>query len=57
MVSLDPVFIEDVARVTFGGMLADFLNRKTSSEYTPYDEVLNLLILEKLKCWSDRCNV
>ena len=45
--SQDPVFIEDVARVTFGSMLADLLNRKTSSKYTPYNDVLNLLILEK----------
>lgn len=45
--SLDPVFIEDVARVTFGSMLADLLNRKTTSKYTPYDKVLDLLILEK----------
>ncbi len=47
-VSLDPVFIEDVARVTFGSMLADLLNRKTASKYTPYDKVLDLLILEKV---------
>ena len=47
-VSLDPVFIEDVARVTFGSMLADLLNRKTTSKYTPYDKVLDLLILEKV---------
>ena len=40
----DPVFIEDVARVTFGSMLADLLNRKTSSKYTPLNQVLNLLI-------------
>ena len=47
VLSLDPVFIEDVARVTFGSMLSDLLNRKTSSKYGPLDEVLNLLILEK----------
>jgi hypothetical protein len=48
-VSLDPVFIEDVARVTFGSMLADLLNRRTDSKYTPYDKVLDLLILEKAR--------
>jgi len=42
--STDPVFIEDVARVTFGSMLSDLLNRKTSSKYTPLNQVLNLLI-------------
>ena len=47
VLSLDPVFIEDVARVTFGSMLSDLLNRKTSSKYGPLDEVLNLLIHEK----------
>jgi hypothetical protein len=29
----DPVFIEDVSRVTFDSMLKDFQNRKTSSTY------------------------
>jgi hypothetical protein len=29
----DPVFIEDVSRVTFDSMLKDFQNRKTSSKY------------------------
>jgi len=46
--STDPVFIEDVARVTFGSMLSDLLNRKTSSKYTPINQVLNLLILQAI---------
>lgn len=45
--SLDPVFMEDAARVTFGSMLADLVNRKTASEYTPLNHVLNMLIEEK----------
>ncbi|WP_455243930.1 hypothetical protein [Petrachloros mirabilis] len=44
----DPVFIEDVARVTFGSMLSDLLNRKTSSKYTPLNQVLNLLIRQAI---------
>jgi len=43
-VNLDPVFIEDAARVTFGSMLSDLLNRKTSSKYNPLNQALNLLI-------------
>ena len=33
-VTQDPVFIEDAARITLGSMLADLLNRETSSRYT-----------------------
>jgi hypothetical protein len=43
-VTQDPVFMEDVARVTFGSMLADLLNRRTGSKYTPLNQVLDLLI-------------
>ncbi|WP_455376887.1 hypothetical protein, partial [Petrachloros mirabilis] len=45
-VNQDPVFIEDAARVTFGSMLADLLNRRTSSNYTPLNQVLDRLIKE-----------
>ena len=46
VVSQDPVFLEDVARVTFGSLMADFLNRRTASQYTPLNEALNKLIQE-----------
>jgi hypothetical protein len=45
-VSQDPVFMEDVARVTFGSMLSDLLNRRTGSKYTPLNQVLDMLIHE-----------
>lgn len=45
-VTQDPVFIEDIARVTFGSMLADLLNRRTASNYTPLNQVLDRLIKE-----------
>lgn len=48
-INLDPVFIEDIARVTFGSMLADFLNKKTSSKYTPLNQILNLLIRDPVQ--------
>ena len=43
-VTQDPVFLEEAARVTLGGLMADFLNRRTSSRSTPLDETLNQLI-------------
>jgi hypothetical protein len=43
-VSQDPVFLDDAARVTLGGLMADFLDRRTSSKYTPLNEVLNTLM-------------
>ena len=43
----DPVFIEDVARITWGSMLADLLNGKTSSRYTRLNEFLENLLSEK----------
>lgn len=46
-VAQDPVYLEDISRVTFGSMLADLLNRKTSSTYTPLNHVLDLLIREE----------
>jgi hypothetical protein len=45
-VSQDPVYMEDVARATLGSMVADFLNQKTASTYTPVNKFLNNLIEE-----------
>jgi len=46
--SQDPVYLEDVARATLGGMIADFLNRKTASKYTPVNKFLDDLIKEAM---------
>ena len=43
-----PVYFEDIARATLGGMMADLLNRKTSSQYTPMNTFLNGLIQEDM---------
>jgi hypothetical protein len=40
----EPVFLEDAVRLTFGSLMSDFLNRRTSSKYTPLNEVLNTLV-------------
>jgi SpoVK/Ycf46/Vps4 family AAA+-type ATPase len=45
-VSQDPVYMEDVARATLGGIVADFMNRKTASTYTPVNKFINNLIEE-----------
>lgn len=45
--SLEPIFIKDVARAAFGGMLTDLLTRKTSSKYTRLNQFLDSLIQEK----------
>lgn len=42
--SEDPVYLEDIARVALGSMVADFMNRKTASRYTPVNTFLNNLI-------------
>lgn len=47
-VSKDPVFMEDIARVTFGGMVADLQNRRTASKYTPLNRALDRLIPEAI---------
>ncbi|MDF0666117.1 MAG: hypothetical protein P0119_08590 [Nitrospira sp.] len=47
-VSQDPVYLEDIARATLGGMMADFLNRKTASMYTPVNKFLDDLIKEAM---------
>jgi hypothetical protein len=44
----EPVFVEDAVRLTFGSLLSDFLNRRTSSHYTPLNEVLNALVHESI---------
>ncbi|WP_146216245.1 hypothetical protein [Nitrospira lenta] len=43
-ISQDPVFLEDAVRLTFGSLMADFLNRRTSSKYTPLNKVLSALV-------------
>jgi hypothetical protein len=47
-VSQDPVYFEDIARATLGSMMADFLNRRTASQYTPVNKFLNDLIQEAM---------
>lgn len=47
-VSQDPVYLEDIARATLIGMMADFLNRRTASKYTPVNKVLDDLIKEAM---------
>lgn len=43
----DPVFMEDAARITWGSMLSDLLNGKTSSRYTRLNQFLDNLLSEK----------
>jgi hypothetical protein len=38
------VYFEDAARVALGSIVADFLNRKTASNYTPLNKILDELI-------------
>jgi hypothetical protein len=40
----DPVYFEDSVRVTLGSIVADFLNRKTASTYTPLNKIVDELI-------------
>jgi hypothetical protein len=40
----DPVYLEDTVRVTFGSIVADFLNRKTASTYTTLNKIVDQLI-------------
>jgi hypothetical protein len=47
-VSQEPVFVEDAVRLTFGSLMSDFLNRRTSSNYTPLNKVLNALVHESI---------
>ncbi len=45
-VSQDPVYLEDISRVTLGSMGADFIKRQTASKYSPVNKVLNDLLEE-----------
>ena len=47
-VSQDPVYLEDIVRATLGGMMADVLNRRTASKYTPVNKFLDDLIKEAM---------
>jgi hypothetical protein len=40
----DPVYLEDALRLALGSMVADFLNGKTASTYTPLNKILDTLI-------------
>ncbi|HEX6531567.1 MAG TPA: hypothetical protein VF019_03010 [Nitrospira sp.] len=40
----DPVYLEDAIRVTLGSIVADFLNHKTASTYTPLNKIVDQLI-------------
>ena len=43
-VGQDPVYFEDIARVTMGSMIADFLNGETASSYGPLNDYIDQLI-------------
>jgi hypothetical protein len=45
-VSQEPVFFEDMARVTLASVLADLLNRRTSSKYTALNQFLDRVMRE-----------
>lgn len=47
-VSQDPVFLDDAARVTLGSLMADFLNRRTASQYTYLNETIDTLVRESI---------
>ena len=40
----DPVYLEDIMRVAMGSIVADFVNRKTASTYTPLNKIVDQLI-------------
>jgi hypothetical protein len=40
----DPVYLEDAVRIALGSVVADFLQGRTSSTYTPYNKALDSLI-------------
>jgi hypothetical protein len=46
--SQDPVYLEDISRVTLGSIGADFVKGKTASKYSPVNKVLNDLIEEAM---------
>ena len=45
-VSQDPVYLEDISRVTLGSMMSDFVNQKKASTYTSVNKFLNNLVEE-----------
>jgi len=47
-VSEDPIYLEDIARATLGSIIADFLNRRTSSKYTSLNKFLDSLVKESM---------
>ncbi len=47
-VSQDPVYLEDIARATLGSMMADLLDGRTASKYTPLNALLDDLIQEAM---------
>jgi hypothetical protein len=47
-VSQDPVYLQDIARVTLGSIVSDLMNRRTSSQYTPVNQFLNRLVEESV---------
>ncbi|HSF68114.1 MAG TPA: hypothetical protein VLA67_11875 [Nitrospiraceae bacterium] len=51
-ISQDPVYLEDISRVTLASMGADFVKRKTASRYSPVNKVLNDLIEEAMPSQS-----
>jgi hypothetical protein len=46
-VSQDPVYFEEIARVTMASMISDLRNGKKSSTYTPMDKLLDGIIQKK----------
>lgn len=46
--SQDPVYFEDVARITMASMLSDFMRGKRGSTYTPMDKLLDKVMQEKV---------
>lgn len=47
-ISQDPVYLEDIARATFGSMVSDIIDRKRASKYTPINKFLDDLIKESI---------
>lgn len=45
----DPVYFEDIARVTMGSIITDFMHGKTTSSYGPLDTLLDQLIQSPAK--------
>ena len=45
-VSQDPVYLEAIARATLGSIIADFMDRRRASKYTPLNKLLDNLVRE-----------